>query len=52
MGRIELPSIVYETIALPLSYIGSLWLLAYFSMTKLKSQPARTDPWQQKREAN
>ena len=23
MGRIELPSMVYETIALPLSYIGN-----------------------------
>ena len=37
MGRIELPSMVYETIALPLSYIGIIKSLAS-EILKIKQQ--------------
>ncbi len=34
MGRIELPSMVYETIALPLSYIGKTHFLTFLILCK------------------
>ncbi len=34
MGRIELPSMVYETIALPLSYIGAYKVQGLYRILK------------------